>query len=235
MLGWRSWVAAAAVVVSLGLPASASIITIDDFENGYANLAVDDNVDYTHHAFVSQAPVAGVIGGQRNLTLDYVSGPNYSRVFVDRADSGAFVLAEDPDTRAVATLAYGAGGDLNADFAALGTGSAIRLVFSTADLAGEVSIQAYSAGPSRMSTWTGSTPGGLFNADQNFDVSLSDPNWFANSGGGVDWHNVDRISITLTGAANGDYVLRHIVIVPEPATLSLLALGGVAVLRRKRR
>lgn len=228
----RSWFLGVAVL-SLGSAASAAVITIDDFEDGYMNLAVDSGIDYSTTAPASLTSLAGVIGGQRNALLEYMVGPNYSRVFIDRANSGAFVLAEDPDTRARATLTYGAGGALNVDLAAQGPGSAIRFVFSTADLAGQLSIQASSVSPSRISTWTGSTPGGLFTTDMNFDVPLNDPGWFANSGGGVDWHDVDRITITLTGVPNGDYVIREIVTVPEPVSLLLLAMGSLPVIRRR--
>ncbi|MEI7836810.1 MAG: PEP-CTERM sorting domain-containing protein, partial [Planctomycetota bacterium] len=206
---------------------------VDDFESGSMNLAVD-GIDYPPTPSASLTLVADVIGGQRDVALDYLSGLYSSHVYVNRAKSGSFVLAEDPDTQARATLTYGAGGSLNADLAAQGPSSAFRFVFSTADLAGTLSIQASSDGQG-TSTWTGSTPGGLFNTNLDFDVPLSGSGWVAASGGGVNWGDVDKLTISLTGVANGDYVIRQIVVVPEPATLSLIVLGGLASLLKRRR
>ncbi len=233
MLCSRSWSLAAVIVLSLGSVASATVITIDDFDNGSMNLVVD--IDVPNPPPILSSPVAGVIGGHRDVALEYLSGPAFSRVLVNWRASGAFALSEDADTQARATLTYDAGGSLNADLAAQGPSSAFRFVFSTADLAGTLSIQASSDGQG-TSTWTGSTPGGLFNTNLDFDVPLSGSGWVAAPGGGVNWADVDKLTISLTGVANGDYVIRQIVVVPEPATLSLVVLGGLAsILKRRRR
>ena len=53
---------------------------------------------------------------------------------------------------------------------------------------------------------------------------------------GLDYANsyVDKVQMSTSGSQGADCYVDEICVTPEPTTLSLLALGGVGLLRRRR-
>ena len=226
----------AMMVVVFSVGAWAAPVVVDDFEDGLANLIVDDGYDFSTSDSDTQAGLdaSAVIGGQRDASLAFVSGVEYARVRINRRDSGVFSFAEDTDTKANATLSYGLGGDLEADLTDGASNNAFLLVFNTADLVGQVTIAITTTETGGSSTWMGPTPSGIYNVDTDFLVAFTDPGW-VDVAGGADLTDVDTIAITFTGVENGDYIVNEITTVPEPGAATILALGTMLLIRRRRR
>ena len=221
------------VCALLSSAAPAAIISIDDFAEGSTNLVVYDG---NATASDSDSSLAGVIGGRRDTDLLWLAGSNDAVLRINFRGTTEFaLLAAGPATQGEAALSYGQGGDLNADLTDSGSNEAIQLVFNTADFAGTLTITVETAGVG-TSVWTGATPSGLNNVsipDGILDVPFVD---FA---GSASFSNVDSITVELEAAPSGDYAITRISAVPEgyvpePMTLGLLAVGGLAVLARKR-
>ena len=216
-------------VVVLGLcvsAAPAAYITVDDFSDGVTDLTVYDGAASDSD---SDAGLSGVIGGQRDVDVVWTEGPGDVTVRINFRSFSSFVaFAEGPATTGEVTLGYGGGGDLGADLTDSGANDRLRMTFNTADILGEIDITVETSGVG-SSAWSGSTPAGINNVDTTFDVLFSA---FA---GSADFSDVDAIEIVIAGGHNGDYVIKDVGAVPEPMTVSVLALGATAMLIRRRR
>ncbi|MCE5325014.1 MAG: PEP-CTERM sorting domain-containing protein [Planctomycetaceae bacterium] len=210
------------VCVSLALCGSgfASVINIDTFNVGeqYVAGGSSDSVSGLSTSdviggerFFSVAGNARQVNGEIN-TVDYLgegtyeSGPRYS---------GGFVLEYGRTTDLNAALAAGGKFQLDFTYVDLGTGVGSNTITITVVADGQTD--------SYLSNWP-ATPGQIDIPASLFSAITA-------------WNSVDRLTFEFSGKTAADVTLDNIAfIVPEPASVALLAMGGLAVLvRRKNR
>ena len=213
-------------------------VMIDDFEDGFMNLIVDDG--YLHSPTESriESGLSGVIGDWRSSSVAWDEGLEDITLRINYRNNGVFSLAEASDTRGHASLSYGLGGPMDADLTDTGTNGVLVLTFLTADLAGTLQVDLSTLqGDQGKSTWTGPMPSGVFDTLTKMIIPLTGPGWTDNAAlGAADRTSIDQIDIMLSGVSNGDYVIADIYTdVPEPATMGLMAMGGLALLRKRRK
>jgi hypothetical protein len=222
-------VVGAVVLAALAQTSVAGGIVIDDFHQGAVNLDVYDGFD-SDSTIQGLLLTSSVIGGERRCEADWTDGPGDGTVRINRRSSGTFDFSEDAATSGKAVLDYGYSNDLNADLAAVG--GAFQFTFTWADLVGALNIIVSTSGMG-SSTATIATPSNLFSGSVNSVVDFS--SFTVLTGTGADFNDIDKIHVEIVGHDGGDYTLTGIDVVPEPATLALLATGGCLTLWRRRR
>lgn len=230
------------VVCLLALPLSSAfsdVIMIDDMEGGLVDFARDGATSSPGGISRIDSGLTGVIGGRRMGILAYFSGPDFVTLRIDYVDTGVLGFSEGYDTEGRAGLVYGrmfqSEIDLNVDLTDGGTNGVLVITFLTADLAGTVKVDLETYGASAKSTWIGPTPSGVFNTPTDMIIPLFGPGWTDDTLP-ADRTNIDTITILLDGAPNGDYAIDEIYVdVPEPASLALLSIGALAMLKRRRK
>ena len=219
------------VLLSVGSMATASV-TIDNFDFG-----VVDIDQKTTDLVSNQSGIAGVIGGDRSLRTAFTNSPSAVDVSLDVTDagSGAFISSVPADLNPhvpTVTLSYGSyalpGTDLNANF----SGEIdLRLDVVFADQGGSLTVEidannlTYVSSPTAVPATP--PPTALFIPFTDFPSLVTD---------GLG--DIDGIKYTFTGPAAWDITLDSLTStdrIPEPATMSLLGLGLLALVRRRKR
>ena len=228
------------ITMALGLLVVPSItsasIVIDNFEdpNSAASLLLQSG---DTSAIDEDDPVTGVIGGARGAYLQVLSGQlgtgetGTVRINDPTFDGRLHLSATLPSTFDLYfNLGYGiampSGGPLNSNWSAL---DRIRLDFSTAPAENQfTTIELF---------WDYAGPG--YGHDPHFFTipsGASSMTVMLSNFTGIDLTDIDAITVRFDPIPDGQsLVLEEIVVVPEPATLALLALGGVALIRCKRK
>ncbi|MCE5278454.1 MAG: PEP-CTERM sorting domain-containing protein [Planctomycetaceae bacterium] len=211
----------ALVCVSLGFSGAgfASVINIDTFNVGEQYVAGGSSNT------VSGLSTSDVIGGERYFsvtgnarqvngeinTVDYLgegtyeSGPRYS---------GGFLLEYGRSTDLNVALAAGGAFQLDFTYVDLGTGAGNNAI--------TITVAADSQTDSYLLNWP-ATPGQISIPASSFSVITA-------------WNSVDRLTFEFSAKTAADVTLDNIAFtIPEPATMSLLALGGLAALIRRKK
>ncbi len=227
-------IAALVVLATLGVLAPtvhAAPFTIDHFTQPNTGQAV--SVTGIGSAFNTTTGLAGVVGGSRTLQVDVTASAygQSSSLVVSPASPGALSLGNDSGQVGVGTVTWDANG------AGLGgvditNGSILpifqaTILFSDLNLGFRVDITETAGAGGSTAFWSTNLGSGPSLVNQ----SLAS---FTNAGA-VDFTKVDKIVLTMSGPLAQDATLDLVEVVPEPVTMSMLGLGGLALLLRRRR
>ena len=211
------------------LGASAHALMVDDFITGSYNSGA-----FSAGSTQAWTASADSIGGIRYTDLTITSNPfggdAKTRVITS---PGILDVSTDADVDTNFLLGYGyanssttsASNQLNQNFS---SSPIVEVNFRTNDVAQPVVVTLYTNSGASSFTRTLSVGGGITSANPQsylFDFT-SDA---ANLG------DVDGISIFFDPTPGGDFSLNYIQTVPEPASLAVLAIGGAAMLRRRKK
>lgn len=209
--------------------ASAHAVIVDDFMTGSYNSGA-----ITSGTLNAWTPAANALGGIRFQSLTVVSNPlggdAKCRVITS---PGVLDVSTDSDVDVNYTLGYGyasssttpASGPLNLNFT---SNFLINLDFRTNDLTQPVTLTLYTNGGASSYTRTMNISAGILSATPlvyQFDFSTD----AANLG------DVDGIKIFFDPAAGGDFSLNSVQAVPEPMSIVAISLGGLVLLRRRKK
>jgi hypothetical protein len=163
----------------------------------------------------------GALGGIRTSTLEWISGTDFSNIDkVAFSPSTSYItFSNDAGMKSKLTESY--------SFAAqnfLSQGTGFLVTFAEADLTYKATV-IVSDGVN-TSSQTINELAGVTN--ENFT--------YAGFTGSANLSAITNLSLVLESSVGGDYKIESIQTVPEPATMSLMALGlaGLAMLRRRR-
>lgn len=221
----------ALVLVGLLAGSAAAIpVNIDTFDLGAAQGAAFGTSSTTGAEAI--ADTSQTIGGVRSYAMTGQGpGTGVTTLAVVGGRAGLGTLSIVAPYNGLWTLGYGyalngSTNDLNADLVtsvgAPNTGILIKMISAE---------YAYDLDLSLITNGSGTTASLLLPANPNpHDVFVP-----FSSFSGVNFHDIDQISVQFRGRPDGDYVVDAIVAsVPEPASMALLAIGGLLSLRRRR-
>ncbi len=201
----------------------ASAATIDNFATG--------SVEYVANPGTPdggiQTGLTGVRGGVRETAVTVVSGAGELSLDIDGLSPQAAIFSAQASTEGNFSLKYGSlatgGSNLNVDLSA---DNYLRIQFFSGALpqnALEVTMEISSNGQNGSFTYdiAAGTEKLLLAFSEISPLTLTD---------------VDGFALTFKNMSNAeDFTFSFIdTVVPEPATMSLLALGGIAMLKRRK-
>ncbi len=242
MCGYKGLMAVAVlgVLAACGLPAKAAIV-IDDFSAPNSSVVTIINLLNPDPALIKTAD-GSILGGERDVLVDVLGSPSPIS-YAGLVGGGSFAFASFGSAGTAATLQYdGLDADIvgppaqlvNAeglggmDLTSYGSGFYFDFLFTDPGMGTVVDILITVNSIAQSSTFSGGILGS--SSPLTFQVpfsSFSNPSVFQNA-------TSIEVILNPNGTANVDFELDTFGI-PEPATLSLLGLGAVAALVRRRK
>lgn len=227
-------------ILTIPVMASAEVVVVDTFYDGPPWTLLDSGTQ------TDFGPANRIIGGQRDTAFTVVAGTPSLTHGID-PEGGGWIdyWSSEHGGQATWCLEYGTGGDLNANML-----YDVRDLFSVKiyyknipdPVPLTVTVISNRGTPNETTrtltkdiTWVG----GAFLFDRFPDLNLFEIAEFPYSEfEGLDFSDVDYLKFSFDGSdpsLNGlDFISGQIVNCPEPGMLSLVALGGLALIRRRR-
>ncbi len=224
------------LIAGLTLASASQAFFLDDFSTG------DYNSNYFSSGTVSGwVPSAGAVGGIRYLSTTITNNPlgGDARARVV-SSAGIYAVGTESQVEITSTLGYGfanasnsiSSNPLNLD---MSSNHILRLTFTSNDVAQTVyaTIQGtdLNSGVNNF-TVAVNVPGGITPSnplDVDFDFSTVDPGYLLGP-----FSDIDGIAFDFNPAPGGDFSLTTVQAVPEPASMAVLAIGLVALKRRRK-
>ena len=213
-----------------GLQGYAADITIDNFEEGAADMTVNTSTPTATDVDTGLA-TTNVIGGERRSSVTWESGLIEGDLRINYSGDGLARYSTGSGANGWYGLIYGSNSFLNADLTDGGSNNCFGVLFDVADFEGDI----------LFTVWTGETNSGTASAKTPAGLPTENPDeWvyinFSAFSGSLNFADVDKIEIKIDGPSESDYTVKEILsTVPEPSVLALLGFGGLAFLVSARR
>ncbi len=212
-------------LVILAVAAVSQATIIDDFTTGEYTNAITSGISLGYQT-------GSMLGGARGTYMQVLNNPLGVPSLNLMILNGMSITSSGTLLEGRVQLGYGylidngqiGTQDLNHDF----TGeSAFKVDFLANDL------------PLTMNVYAGDYETTMAQATVNVAGGEVDPFTvlvpFSSFAGSVNWNDVDQVVFEFITSPSGDFALSNIQSVPEPASIAALALGGVALINRRRR
>jgi len=175
---------------------------------------------------VTQTGLAGVLGGQRTGTLTKTDATTRSSAV--GIGYGEFAHSTGSQAKSNVLLEYGNVTVLNADFSSLGASEYFLLGGWTLDQGTVTATLSLTSGATTQSKSITLSPADYY-SPVDYTIAFADFNL-------ISFSDVDVIRLELVNNNNAqDMSLSAFEATPEPATMALLALGGIGMLLRRKR
>jgi hypothetical protein len=228
------WLMVAMVLcATVSLSKAVPLVYIDNFVDGNPNMtkSAPGPASETTEGALPDPPLYQVMGGERYSSLEIVSATT-SSASIKIETGGQLLLSSDFGVEAKWILVYGKNNDLNQDFRGGDDTVYVDWAGWTDDQADVTVILLNDAGVNEQQAQvTKTTNGGAAAQTMAFTFAqfkLDNPN--------MAFDDIDRVTFFVEGRPGWDGAIEAgSIYVPEPATMSLLCIGGLAMLRRKRR
>jgi len=227
----RKWLMMAMVLCStVSLSKAVTVEYIDNFSDG------DLDIEISGPPFVESTEVGlfEVMGGERYSRIDYSTGTASASLMIDPFGAG-MLLNSDAGVTATFTLVYGMNNDLNEDFSVATPQSVFVDWAGWTDDAAEVSVILLNnnggGANQEQAQVKKTTTGGP--AAQVMDFTFAQ---FLADNPSMAFDDIDRVVFQVVGRPGWDGIMEAgSIYIPEPASMTLLGIAGMALIRRRRR
>ena len=224
------------VFALLGAVSVANAGLIDNFNTGASSVTTNST---TPQAYTS-AVAAGVPGGTRYLGQNYNGPVSRNAAATVDAFNGAFNVSTPFGAETITALAYGnitapvTGGNapdwfIDTTKPNLGVGGdTLRLNFNGNEQ--KLFVTVFLNSELGLTSYAKTISGNQF-TPFSVDITAGD---LVGSAPGTTFNNFDSLLIRFGSTNSGDFELGSVEAVPEPASIAALAVGAVALLRRRK-
>lgn len=218
----------AILMCALAATGNAFAVIIDDFTSGPGSARITSGSRVEFQA-------GTMIGGERDVEMRILSNPFNQAMDYTITGSGLSIVSNGFGTTSNFTLQYDGAGDETFGGSSLNMGPGFsptgfpgadrfRINFLGNDLPVNVQINVMdTSNNSSTMTLMQTTNGGVLDF------------MFSGFAGSANFNNINRVDFVFGSTASGDFAIRSIEAVPEPASMIALGLGLTTLIARRRR